>query len=225
MTICPSTAAKSSKNQIMSILFTFPSPFVYSTQVENHKDIKQKVLPKILQLAKEKQDDLLYDWSDRDNHPKVITNFKQATNELNFCLDESHYQDIIWTPLDKMFDILLSNDYSIDYSKSQPSQTSISTIWWNVYEKGAYAPIHTHGNGVGRISGLYILHSNEPNNTVFITDHTHSWTSTEDYKHTTDYIKEGSVLLFPSSVIHYTLPCLFDKVSISFNLVTTYAPQ
>ena len=207
----------------MSTIFTFPSPFVYSTQIENHQEIKQEVLPKILQLAEGKQDDISYQWAPGRNSGNLVTNYSQAISDLNSCLNPSHYTDIIWKPLDDMYNTILSDDYSIDYSLSNPKQTTITQIWWNVYEKDSQAPIHTHGHGHGLISGVYILHSTEPNNTVFAKDQTHAWASSaEDYIHTTEYLNEGSVMLFPSSLIHYTLPCLSNRVSISFNLITEF---
>ena len=217
----------------MSSIFTFPSPFVYSTQVNNHQQIKQLVLPKILQLAEEKQNDPSFERTDRPSggplhsllHDRywstVITNFTEATSNLNF-LETSQYIDIIWTPLDNMFNILSSDEYCIDYSKYQPKETTIKQIWWNVYKKGAYAPIHTHSAGAGLFSGVYILSADEPNNTIFSMDHTHSITTTEDFIHTTEYLTEGSVMIFPSSLTHHTLPCLEDRVVISFNLETEY---
>jgi hypothetical protein len=89
-------------------------------------------------------------------------------------------------------------------------------LWFNKYVPGSFARPHEHYSV--DLSGIYIVHSEEPNPTIF-KQHVNvgNWRYLkEDY--TTEDVKEGSVILFPSHLQHWTLPCKAQRYIISFDI-------
>jgi hypothetical protein len=137
---------------------------------------------------------------------QMCTNYTHASIQKTWYT-ENHLQKLVWSPLDELLEQL----------KFKSGRCKLNTFWWNVYQKGAFAPIHNHGpHGV---SGVYLLHLNEPNKTVFFHNRRDLLRYDEDLQHyTTRHVKEGTVMLFPSSLNHYADPAETTRMTISFNI-------
>lgn len=198
-----------------SSIFTFPSAYIFQYSVPNHKEIKDNLLPKILQEYEENQQKKSYRWYLRSNS-NLTTNFKHAMPTL---LSPKQQTDIIWNGFDEMLAMFFAPDSTLRPCEAMPVKSNIDGYWWNVYNEGDYVEVHSHGTS--GISGFYILDlpENQENNTSFICPTPYSpsreeWTTT----HTASYLKEGDVAFFPSSLDHYVNPSKGRKVSISFNI-------
>jgi hypothetical protein len=86
------------------MFYKFPIDFVYWEQVGNHKKIKEKLLPAILNKKRE-----------TINPPSgwecnVNTSFNMGSEFNNFLVDDEIISEVIWKPLDNMFEQL---DHSV----------------------------------------------------------------------------------------------------------------
>jgi hypothetical protein len=183
-------------------MFTFTAPFVFHHKVQNHQNIKNKVLPSILRSYQFNQNNSQYKWA-KDSTSNVRTSYD--VDDRSFY-DEEFYRSIIWNPLNELY---------ASVPQLKPKEQMIDSVWWNVYQRGGDAEIHNHGEEYYSISGLYVLESNELNKTVFVFD-----TMFDYQEQTTEYVMEGDVLLFPTSLLHYVLPAERQRVTVSFNVAS-----
>jgi len=201
--------------------FVFPSNFVYWNSIPNHQEIKEKYYNKLLTVSK--------NW---DNNPYFYTNFtssfrdyQNTTVNEEIKRDSSFLQSVIWNPIDKM----LSDNF---FNGIIPEYSELSELWFNVYKPGESQEVHEHNGYYTNIqgkhvcssySGIYILHSEESNKTVFYQPAPCPGTPVSgsvNYK--TDHIEEGNVIIFPSTLLHYVLPCEKSRVTIAFNILSTF---
>lgn len=192
----------------MSNLYNFPSHFVYWEKIKNHKEIKENILPLIL----EHSDRLSYT-SDESTinyfkKYKCRTDFFSKDNFLNNLFQEYGYEDIIiWNTIDNL---LSHKDLKISHS---PKESNIIKIWYNVYSPGGYHNVHTHGYSHG-FSGIYILDLKEKNPTTFFNG---GEAFLEETFELSD-VEEGTVVIFLNSLKHFVQPCLKNRVTLSFNI-------
>jgi len=185
-------------------LHTFRSPFVYTHTVNNHEFLKAELMPSILSQYTQNKTNDDYRWA-RTN---TINN--HHAQDLSLFTPQI-LKDMIWNPLDAMFDDMKSF-YSIPY------KSHLAGIWWNVYTAGSTAQVHDH-RGYD-LSGVYLLHMNEPNTLTFQPEcYDGFFPFTYDILYTDSITQEGTVLFFPSAMKHYVNPCTEMRVSISFNLI------
>ena len=188
--------------------FFFPEPFVYHYVVPEHIRIKQELQPKLESFYQKHSQEKKYRWTnDSFISSKMCTNFNEASLQKNWYTQE-HLQAIVWNSLDELLKKL----------NAKTSKCKLSMFWWNVYQKGDSAPMHNHGSF--GISGVYLLHLNEANKTVFFYNTRALLKNDQDLIHyQTDKVAEGTVLLFPSSLNHYVNPAETTRMTISFNLL------
>ena len=96
-----------------------------------------------------------------------------------------------------------------------PRQSTVTEIWYNYYNTLQGQEVHNHSGS--SLSGIYLLHLQEENKTVF---YSHSSTNSilcNETKKTTE-IQEGNIMLFPSHLAHYVLPCNKKRITIAFNI-------
>jgi len=100
----------------------------------------------------------------------------------------------------------------------QVQQFKISDIWSVQYKKGDHHPVHTHGRT--NLSGVLYLEydSNEHTPTNFVVNNMNAFTNMTDI--ITPIVKEGDMFIFPSNVLHFTMPNKSDKIRkiISFDI-------
>ena len=177
----------------------FYSDFIFWDKAPNHNKLKDMLLPMI---------------EERSSVTKGQNNWACDVNTEFFSKDNDidKYRDLIvsdiYPVLDKFFEELKF--------LTVPKQSTVINIWYNYYSSGHYQEVHTH-NGQMDISGIYLLKLEEVNKTVF---YSYPTTSTKMY-HPVKQLKEaqeGDIILFPSHLSHYVLPCEKDRISIAFNI-------
>lgn len=202
--------------------FVFPSNFVYWAEVENHKKIKQKYYQTILKISE--------DW---ENNPHFYTKFKSSFRNYQDTIvnqqiknDNLFLDNVVWNPIDQMF----SQDF---FNCMLPDSSEISELWFNVYKPGQSQEVHDHNGFFTSVdgkpvsssySGIYILHSEESNKTVFYQQGPSPGAPVSGaINYRTDHITEGNVIIFPSNLLHYVLPCERPRTTIAFNIISTYS--
>lgn len=200
----------------------FPFNFIFWESVTEHSQIKQKYLNLI-----EKTKSNLH----KNNSWKcdVVSSFRNT--EINDYVFDSFFMDtVVW----KYFDEFLKNK---PFDFEVPKNSFILNIWYNFYNPGQYQEIHNHtGRGSdllilsepknesyhGLFSGIYILDSQETNKTVFYQPGPNPCTRKNEIKLFTDDIPEGSVIFFPSGLLHYTMPAEKSRTIVSFNITSSF---
>ena len=101
------------------------------------------------------------------------------------------------------------------------NQFKITDMWSVQYKNGDHHPVHTHGRT--NLSGvLYLDYDyNEHTGTNFVVGSVNTFTNMTDI--ISPFVKEGDLFIFPSSLLHFTLPNKSDKIRkiISFDISIT----
>lgn len=192
-----------------SSLFQFAAPYVFHHKCKNHQQIKEVYLPKIMEVYNQNNQNSQYKWS-----PTTHSDMKTGFGRNNKNVFDKNFCDLVVFPaLDELFKKLPM--YS---GANSPLSSRIQFIWWNVYENGDYAPIHSHGSGIDLISGVYLLDLKEVNLTTFSFENS----IVENEVHCASYAQEGSVLLFPASLRHFVPSVKKQRVTVSFNAILSF---
>lgn len=200
--------------------FIFPSKFVYWESIENHHEIKKKYLQKIYNDARANETKYR---NNRTWKCKVNSSFFDE-NRITSTLDEYFYKEVIWKSFDNML-----KEMNEKISLPFPKESNINDIWYNVYQKGEWQEVHDHyehsynHSKSGYYSGIYLIELHEDNKTIFYNSDTISSFNTNTSIHySTEHMKEGTIILFPSELEHYVNPCLNKRVTISFNIISNF---
>lgn len=178
------------------MIHQFEAPFVFHTSIPNHSQIQHLVLSTI----QKQLDSNDYDLAPGGAKTSYNRSFTLPTKEVENA--------ILWLPYNMML-----NEKTFTPS---PVKTVCSSMWWNVYSPGDYARPHNHNKS--DFSGIYIVSMNEMNKTNFHSTppcYNLPW-NVETYS--TGKLKEGTVMIFPSSLMHSVDPCKEERIVISFNL-------
>jgi|LakMenE18May11ns_1017448.scaffolds.fasta_scaffold9674414_3 hypothetical protein len=178
-------------------LIKFPSEFIWVTSIKEHKKIKKEILPKIKKDIKTLKNNV--EW-----HCEIISSFGQ---HKEFLLDEFFLNQIVWNSMDEMLN-------NLDFWIKFPKKSYLEEIWYNHYEKNIHYQ-ETHHHRPSDFSGIYFIELEGKNTTTFY--HHHISQMLEQNK-TLDKIKEGDVVIFPSSLMHSVRKSNCKKTSISFNI-------
>ena len=198
-----------------SELKLFPGPFLYIEEIENHIGIKKFLMPYIESVESNQ-------YKCDDHYAKVRTSYFENSKMNGIGLKDPFFEfvsknkfldDIVWNPLDKCLSEL---PFIVDY---KPKQSIINNFWFNYFEKGGSHATHVHIGSF--ISGIYILHLEEENPTIFLGHNNNLDYYTFTYP--TNKIVEGSVLLFPSQMLHRVCEVKSKRVTISFNISTLFS--
>jgi hypothetical protein len=103
---------------------------------------------------------------------------------------------------------------NLDFWIKFPKKSYLEEIWYNHYEKNIHYQ-ETHHHRPSDFSGIYFIELEGKNTTTFY--HHHISQMLEQNK-TLDKIKEGDVVIFPSSLMHSVRKSNCKKTSISFNI-------
>jgi len=179
--------------------YLFFTDFIYWTPCENHYEIKKSILPKINRNLRA---------TEGKNKWKCNVNTEFFT-QFDTKVD---YDDLIsrgvFPALDRMFE-------ELTFLK-RPTRSSIMEIWYNKYTAGGHQEVHSHGHDA--ISGIYFLELDEPNTTVFYSNHANELVSFVPSSKVMNEVREGYIVLFPSHLLHYVMPCTKNRITISFNI-------
>ena len=185
---------------------TFKPPFIFWTEIPNHKEIKEHYLPQIKKsFEKNKEDMRVARWNCEDSYSSIDV-------PTPYLYEDFFKDSVVWDPLDKMLK-------EVDLCM-YPSDSEVTNMWFNYYVKGGYQEVHIHdGSNFPSFSGIYLMDVNEPNTTGFIVmDQIYYLNSTI----TTTNIKEGSVIIFPSNLPHYVNPVKDNRYTVSFNITSRF---
>ncbi len=208
----------------MSIKF-FPTNFVSYSMVEKHNEIKDELLPLILHYANQYKDSNRHTW-DSITRSKVISTYSTGIEkELASIILDKYIKYMVWDPFKEVVDHAGVRKFS---------DAGVTSCWWNLYNTGDYADMHTHSSGAKggpNYSGVYFLDMKEENTLEFVSpvlssthpiDSTFHTMLTGGYEDPQNNITEGMVCIFPSSLMHYVKPCLKRRITISFNIACRY---
>jgi hypothetical protein len=203
-------------------VINFPHDSLYWSNVDNHDEIKKELLPRIQRLCKEYTDNPFKTSS------KFCTNIN---NPETFTIEDTFLHDIVWK---HVFEYMKSLNFSIEI----PTSFTIN-YWYNIYNDGDFQEMHTHyspfiknDDKITRswISGVYIL--DDTNKKQYITfdgdSRLHPFpTLLSTCRYSTsenDDIKEGTVLLFPSTLNHGVMvkDRSSPRITISFNVTAVF---
>jgi len=190
------------------MIHKFNSPFIFTMKIKNHLDIKKHLTPIISAHYESNKDKQQSKWG----KSQTITNHY---NQDWSAYRQSDIDDIVWQPVNQMFEELSSTKQLLD---GVPKQSKLLSLWWNTYEPNSYAPPHDH-RGYD-FSAVYFLHLDEPNTLCF---QPYSFDSifpsvSTDVVFTDDITEEGSIVIFPAHLLHYVNPCKKIRRTISFNI-------
>ena len=181
--------------------YVFPTEFVFYTKNKFHKVHKADLLPQIVQNLPNTEGPLSY--------CNVNTEYDYRSNEEN----QKKYFNLIRQSILPSLNLMFSEIKGL----RRLSNPIVTNIWYNHYSSSEVAWQNIHAHYEGKYSGLYILKLDGPNTTMFFSQlaSIHGLTSPDL---ATDFAAEGDILLFPSSLCHYTLPTKQERIAISFDI-------
>lgn len=181
--------------------YIFTTDFVFWEAVPQHQALKEQLLAKIESLL-----------PTTENQHKG--NWLCDVNTEYFAQENKHakYIDLITQAVYPAVDHLFS-----ELPLKQPKSSVVSHIWYNRYKRGDYQEVHRHLEYGVSLSGIYFLELQEENKTVFFS-HTASGASLFPAEKRLVEAKEGDIVLFPSHLLHYVLPCEQTRTTVAFNI-------
>jgi len=203
-------------------LHKFRPEFIYYQPVENHEQHKQLILSTIQQeveqrkFARAQRTNIPYSSQTLIYEPDTPTDTAGGKTQINYT--PQFMNDVVTMPTINML-----NEIKSEFNITTPTikEPYLKDIWWNYYLPGKHTAPHIHVDT--DFSGIYIVECNEPNPTQF----KQSLRSVgplplyEEYYSSED-IKEGHVMIFPSSLLHWVNPCQSERCSVIFNIMIDY---
>ena len=189
------------------MLIQCKSPFLFYCNIPNHSKIKEQYYPLILESFKKIDDIPPTGWN-----CNVKTTFN---HHVPFLKDQCLLDNIVWDPMDQMLK-------EVDLT-SYPTGSRVNEIWANLYEKTNFQEVHNHINvrSLVHFSGIYIIDQKGKNQTSFV-HHDVGYLDTIINTKNLDDIREGTVMIFPSHLLHYVNPVDEPRCTISFNIVSDF---
>jgi hypothetical protein len=182
------------------MLYEFDNPFVFWTKVNNHDKHKEYLLPKIESTP---DDRVVHQDGSRTSY------FHQQYDYFN----EELINDIVWEPYEQMM-----REKNVG---ERPPHFALSALWFNDYESGGKTMTHKHNRSDW--SGIYLLHLEEPNTTVFYAPYGEAPNTNYMNKYKVmDQCVEGDVMIFPSFMLHAANVCTKRRVCIAFDITCEY---
>ena len=214
----------------MGIKF-FPSNFVYWENIENHEKIKPIIMKKVLEL-----DSGEYKNFNPGGLFNAATNFGPNVEKFSEYFDKDIIDQLVWKPLENLLTYINSNK---DIPNINLNESFIGSSWYTKYNENGSFRIHSHYNYdtitknntvyLPTFSMIYILNDkNEKNSTLFsvIPGSPLSTLHKQELHFDTSSvkeIKEGTVIIFPSSLYHEVLPVKIPgRVTIAFNIHSSF---
>jgi len=163
----------------------------------------------------------IYEVDDWENKKKEIvgwrnkTKFSRSTADNHFNTDRLHLQQNKFYSED--FVKLVDNELQLFRQEADLETIFISDIWFVEYENSDYHSPHTHESA--RFSGILYVNLDDKNPmTTFV----QPWYSYWGTKQMTVEVKEGTMLIVPSHVMHFSRPnaSVNTKTVLSFDMRT-----
>lgn len=100
------------------------------------------------------------------------------------------------------------------------SSLRLDGSWFQKSKKGNFIGPHNHGS-VGYSAALYIEYKSEEHTPVTLVSPFLNFENGCNISYTPPGVTEGTLIVFPSSIIHYTIPSITDRerLVLSFNIL------
>ena len=218
----------------MGIKF-FPSNFVYWENIENHEKIKHVIMKKVLEL-----DNGVYKNHNPGGILNAVTNYGPSADKFSKYFDKDIIDQLVWNPFENLLKYINSNK---NIPNINIKESFISSSWYTKYNENGTFRLHSHYNNGDVImkndniyrpsfSIIYILNDkNERNSTRFsiMVGSPLSTVSNQEIDFNTrdiKEIKEGTVIIFPSSLYHEVLPVKIPgRITIAFNIHSSFVDE
>lgn len=206
----------------------FPCHYVYWEKLPEHEKLKSEILPVInnIKNATELKNPFV--------SCRLTTNFNYE-NTMDRFLSDDQINNIVWKPIDNM----IKEINEIYNFKIFTKDSIVQTYWFNYYEKGDFQEAHSHRNVPIRINNktyhpsfsmIYVINDENDESSTTFTGFTDSFPpfspshiSPVFKTSSIDDIKEGSVIIFPSSLYHHVDPIkIGGRITLAFNIYSTY---
>ena len=193
------------------MLYNFPSQFIYWEELPEHTDLRDELLEFINNDNAWNGD--MYRERASQYWGSTLTTSYFRTQPLEFVTQEM-YDQIVWCPFQRMYEEM--------ETLPRAEQNYLAEFWYNQYNIGEHQEVHNHIKGNNAtISGIYILESEAPSPlTFFNPNHPIAYQSGTTHSFDTKDLMEGTVILFPSCLLHYVKPAQSKRTTISFNIQT-----
>jgi hypothetical protein len=206
----------------------FPSDFIYWKKVKNHENIKEKMMDHISKI----KDRSNYSYDVRNGH----TSFYNEEQEDNkFFAKDCFLIPVVFDTIREFVEIINKNDEF--YHKLDFKDLTVTGCWYTKYDKNGSFDLHQHDQGPFERNGcivypifslIYILNDENSKNTTEFTSIGKKMSLHRDGEYVIDTgdiddIKEGTVILFPSSLHHRVLQSeIPGRIAIAYNLAALY---
>lgn len=197
-------------------VFYFPPDFVYWTKVKNHDEIKKVWMNEVKNRK-------------GTDHVSLINGrTSYHTESVNFLLENSNFlNSVVWEPLKEVIENVTP--------KIKFRASYVAKAWFSEYDVGGSVKYHNHvGHPIicqgetfySSISLIYILHDENIKNQTVFTAPVSSAYKTDVINFETknvEEISEGSVIIFPSSLMHKVDPIeKSGRVIVSMNIDSSF---
>ena len=181
--------------------FNFDAPFIFWTKVNNHKKIKDTLVPIIKTISNNDNSTVTVDGSTTTYYHQTYSYF---TSDM--------IDDIILKPIEQMH---------TEKNLNRPLRFHLDALWWNNYTSGGRTKVHKHQHADW--SGIYLLHLEEPNTTTFYSQYGEAPNIGYMNQHKVmDNAVEGDVMIFPSFMQHCADVCTKNRIIVSFDVISEF---
>jgi len=215
--------------------FIFSPQYIYWDNVKDHESIKEKLLPTIYKI---KENELNGDHNPFELCSLVSSLYNKdhdKTNHINMFLhDPSIVDKVVWNTVDKCLKHLREKCM---IEVPVPQNSILSEAWFNIYNKGDHQEMHDHisvpikhNNRMyyTTYSLIYILKDESEESSVVFRECLNK--DLMGYKQVEIFdtskvpdIKEGTVLVFPSNLLHTVTPCIKPgRITIAYNVYCNF---
>lgn len=191
--------------------FKFPKKCIFWTGIDDHERLKGELIPVVSDIMKN---------GCLENPFKKCT-MKTTITQRYKLLNQEQMEKVIFEPIMKMISEVE------DYRKIDINNIALSTQWLNIYERGDFQELHDHlVNGKPQtiitngktfkeiFSVVYILHDKSIRNSLVFREGEVVFDTSKE-----ESIKEGCVIIFPSSLKHEVKPIKIPgRITFAFNV-------
>ena len=183
------------------MIHEFNAPFIFWTKVNNHKKIKDTLVPIIKTISNNDNSTVTVDGSTTTYYHQTYSYF---TSDM--------IDDIILKPIEQMH---------TEKNLNRPLRFHLDALWWNNYTSGGRTKVHKHQHADW--SGIYLLHLEEPNTTTFYSQYGEAPNIGYMNQHKVmDNVVEGDVMIFTSFMQHCADVCTKNRIIVSFDVISEF---
>jgi len=194
------------------MIYFFPGDFVFWASAPKHSEIKAELLPLIQKDINTVNRESTNQWL-----CKVNTEF------FDKAINSDKYLRLITQGIYPVLDDMFLELHSKRSNFYVPKSSQVTDIWYNHYTTASNQEVHNHQNRerLSNFSGIYLLDMNEENKTVLFSYNASLFDLGPNNKRLKEAV-EGDIIIFPSYMLHYVLPCEKARTTVAFNVLCNY---